>query len=83
MYLDFFFKKFVENYIKNSFIYAAQFFGEKYIIEMLTKKIIDSVIFNNNKLFFFIDLTYSYFFIQVISIVLYTNILINLIILML
>lgn len=82
MYLDFFFKKIVESYVKNSFIYTAQFFGEKYIIEYLTKKIIDSVLFNNNKIFFIMDLTYSYFFIQLISIIVYTNIIINILILL-
>jgi hypothetical protein len=80
MYIDFFFKKLVENYVRNSLVYSAQFFGEKYMIEYLTKKIIDSVIFNSNKVFFLIDLVYSYYFIQILSILLYSISIINLII---
>ena len=45
-YVDFFLKKMCEVFVKNVFIYTAQFFGEKYIIEVLTKKVIDSFIFN-------------------------------------
>ena len=41
-YLDFFIKKLAEIFVRNYFIYTAQFFGEKYIIEFLTKKTIDS-----------------------------------------
>ncbi len=71
LYLDFFFKKIIEIFIKNIFIYAAQFLGEKYMIEYLTKKIIDSSIFNTNKLINLTDLFYSYYFIQLLSIFFY------------
>lgn len=37
-YLDFFFKKNLEVFIRNLLIYSSQFFGEKYIIEVLVKK---------------------------------------------
>ena len=80
LYVDFFFKKLIESYVKNSLIYSAQFFGEKYIIEYLTKKIIDSVIFNSNKIFFLMDLLYSYYFIQILSILLYSLTIINMVI---
>ena len=79
MYVDFFLKKIIESYVRNSLIYSAQFFGEKYIIEYLTKKIIDSVIFNSNKIFFLIDLIYSYYFIQIVSIILYFITILNII----
>ena len=49
-YIDFFLKKLSEIFIRNVFIYAALFFGEKYMIEHLTKKIVDNFIFNSNKL---------------------------------
>jgi hypothetical protein len=42
LYLDYFFKKLIEIFVKNYLVLSAQFFGEKYIIEFLTKKIIDS-----------------------------------------
>jgi len=48
-YFDFIFKKVVEVFIRNFFIYASLFFGEKYMIEQLTKKIVDNFIFNSNK----------------------------------
>lgn len=48
-YIDFFIKKISEVFIRNVFVYAYQFFGEKYMIEVLTKKIIDKGIFTINK----------------------------------
>ena len=33
MYFDFFYKKISEVFVRNVFIYMAQFFGEKYMIE--------------------------------------------------
>jgi hypothetical protein len=50
-YVDFFFKKLGEIFIRNFLIYTSNYFGEKYFIEILTKKIIDNFIFKNNKLF--------------------------------
>lgn len=49
-YFDFFFKKISEFFVRNIFVYSALFFGEKYMIEVFTKKIITSVIFNVNNL---------------------------------
>lgn len=71
LYLDFFFKKIIEIFIKNVFIYSAQFLGEKYMIEFLTKKVIDSSIFNINKIINLNDLFYSYYFIQLLCIFFY------------
>jgi hypothetical protein len=69
-YFDFIIKKFSEIFIKNVFIYSSIFFGEKYIIEFLTKKTIDSFIFNNNKNNFF-NFIESKYFIQILTIILY------------
>lgn len=66
-YLDFIIKKFIEIFVKNYFVYTSNFFGEKYIIEYLTKKIIESWIFNSNKCFFFFELFNSQFFVQFLS----------------
>lgn len=71
-YFDFFYKKFSEVFVRNVFVYAAQFFGEKYMIEVLTKKVIDRVIFNTNKLIGWNKLFYSWFFIQFLSFIFYT-----------
>jgi hypothetical protein len=80
LYLDFFFKKLAEVFVRNVFIYTAQFFAEKYIIEFLTKKIIDSSIFNFNRLFGVTELFYSYYFIQIISLFFYFISIINLVV---
>lgn len=49
-YIDFFLKKICEVFLRNVFVYTALFFGEKYMIEVLTKKVVDSFIFNTNTL---------------------------------
>lgn len=61
-YMDFFFKKLCEVFVKNVFIYTALFFGEKYFIEVLTKKIIDRYIFSSSKFFTIHTLSFSAFF---------------------
>jgi len=71
LYLDFFLKKLVELFVKNFFVYAAQFLGEKYMIEFLTKKVIDSSIFNINKIINLSELFYSNYFIQLLSVFFY------------
>lgn len=68
LYVDFFLKKLIELFVKNFFIYAAQFIGEKYMIEFLTKKVIDSSIFNTNKIINLTDLFYTQYFISLLSI---------------
>ena len=52
LYFDFFLKKFSEIVARNVFIYSSLFFGEKFMIEVLTKKVIDNFIyFSNTKVF--------------------------------
>lgn len=79
LYVDFFFKKISEIFVRNIFIYTSHYFGEKYMIEYLTKKIIDSSIFNTNRLLGLTELFYSYYFIQLISIFFYLLTVLNLI----
>lgn len=69
-YFDFIFKKISEMFMRNIFIYSSIFFGEKYMIEFITKKTIDSFIFNSNKdnLFNFNE---SKYFIQILTILIY------------
>ena len=61
-YLDFFLKKISEVFLKNVFIYSSLFFGEKYFIEVMTKKIIDNLIFLNNKKRYLMTQNYENFF---------------------
>lgn len=69
-YIDFIFKKLSEIFIRNIFIYSSTFFGEKFMIEYLTKKTIDSFIFNSNK-FNFLNLIESKYFLQIITLIIY------------
>ena len=71
LYLDFFLKKGVEVLIRNILVYTSLFLGEKYMIEFLTKKIIDSSIFNINKFIGVTDLFYSFYFIQLLCVFFY------------
>lgn len=69
-YLDFIFKKISEIFIRNILIYSSIFFGEKYMIEYFTKKVIDSFIFNSNKNSF-LNLIETKYFIQILSLIIY------------
>jgi hypothetical protein len=80
-YFDFIFKKLAEVFIRNVFIYSAMFFGEKYMIEHLTKKTVDSFIFNSNKLSGWTTLNYMWFFYTLLSVVLYILLFINILLL--
>lgn len=70
-YLDFFFKKLGEIFLRNFFIYTAQFFGEKFMIEILTKKIFKFFFVKTNKIVGVTKLFYSLFFIQILSFIFY------------
>ena len=75
--------KLAEIFIRNIFIFAALFFGEKYMIEHLTKKTVDSFIYNSNKFVGWTVLNYSWFFYMITSIVLYVLLFLNIILLFL
>ena len=51
LYMDFFIKKLGEVFVKNFLVYTSNYFGEKYFIEVLTRKLIDNLVFKQNKLF--------------------------------
>lgn len=76
-YIDFFLKKLAEVFIRNVFVFAALFFGEKYMIEHLTKKTVDSFIYNSNKFVGWTVLNYNWFFYMTLSTVLYFLLLLN------
>ena len=77
-YFDFIFKKLGEIFVRNVFVFAALFLGEKYMIEHLTKKIVDSFIFNSNKFLGFTSLNFMFFFYFLLAVVLYLLVLLNL-----
>lgn len=79
LYIDFFIKKLGEVFVRNFLVYTANYFGEKYFIEVLTKKIIDNFVFKHNKLLGFTTLQFSNFFYILTLLVLYVLIFINLI----
>lgn len=72
MFIDFIFKQILEYFLRNLFIYTALFFGEKYVIEYLTKKTIDSFVFNSNKLFSSSDLSFHNFFYIIAGFIFYS-----------
>jgi hypothetical protein len=72
MFIDFIFKQILEYFLRSGLIYAALFFGEKYIIEYLTKKTIDSFVFNSNKSLNVSNLSFSTFFSITVSFIFYT-----------
>src|SRR5690349_3708959 len=80
-YFDFFYKKLSDVFVRNIFVYASQFLGEKYMIEVLTKKVIDTSIFTINKYVGWNNLKYFNFFIQFLYILFYVLTFINIIIL--
>ena len=82
-YIDFMLKKLAEIFIRNIFIYASLFFGEKYMIEHLTKKVVDSFIFRSNKFVGWTTYNYMWFFYISLSIVLYILVIVNIIIMFL
>lgn len=78
MYFDFFFKKISETFVRNIFIYMAQFFGEKFMIEFFTKIIFSNILFNVNKFISFTKLNVYWFFFQFIFVVIYSYVIIYL-----
>lgn len=58
MYLDYIIKKIAEIFIRNIFIYSSIFFGEKFIIEFVSKKTLDNLTFFFNLVF--LNKTYAY-----------------------
>lgn len=74
MYVDFIMKQFIEYIVRNLFVYTALFFGEKYIIEYWTKKMIDSFVFNSNRISGISDLSVKVFFNSLVGVVFYTMI---------
>ena len=71
LYFDFFLKKFSEIFVRNFFIYSALFFGEKFFIEVLTKKVIDNYIYLVNSKLSNLKLNYDFFFFQIVLIIFY------------
>jgi hypothetical protein len=71
MYIDFIFKQILEYFIRNILVYTSLFFGEKYIIEYLTKKTIDSFVFSSNSLINVSDLSFHDFFFIASSFIIY------------
>ncbi len=82
LYMDFFIKKLGEVFVKNFLVYTSNYFGEKYFIEVLTRKLIDSLVFKQNKLFGWTTLHFFNFFYMIIILVLYTIILTNVVFLL-
>ena len=79
-YIDFFLKKIADLFIRNIFIYMSLFFGEKYMIEQLTKKTIDLFVFTSNKHIGWTTLNSRLFFYTTLSTIILVLFLINILI---
>jgi len=77
-YIDFFFKKLADLFIRNAFIFSSLFFGEKYMIERLTRKIVDSFLFKSGKLFGFTIVNYRLYIYTILSFLFYVLVFFNL-----
>jgi hypothetical protein len=64
-YLDYFIKKLVETLSRSLLVWAATFFGEKFFVEYLTKKSMDSMVSWANLFTFNRENYSSLFFLQV------------------
>jgi hypothetical protein len=64
---DFFIKKILEFFIKHIFVYLSLFFAEKFLIEYITKKNIELIIFFLNKNHNFFYFTFLNFFFTTIT----------------
>ena len=71
MYVDFIVKQLLEYFIRNVFVYTALFFGEKFIIEFVTKKAVDRFIFVNSSNESKFEMLPEEFFLNVVSLTLY------------
>jgi hypothetical protein len=63
--LDFIVKKIAEIFIRNFFVYCSIFFGEKYLIEYLTRKFLNNILYNFNKNYLN-NTNYSKFFLELL-----------------
>jgi len=80
-FIDFVLKKLVDVFVRNVFIFGALFFGEKYMIEYITKRIVDNLIFVSNKRLGFTNLNYGTFFITFVGLLFYVLGFLNLLVL--
>lgn len=76
-YFDFFTKKVLEVFIRNFLIYSALFFGEKFLIEFLTKKILTKLVDNTNKIVGWSILNQKLFFVQALIVIFYILFVVN------
>ena len=77
-YVDFFLKKLSDLFIRNIFIFSAMFFGEKYMIERITRKLVDHFLFKSNKFLGFTVLNYRFFIYNLLIFIFYILIFLNL-----
>lgn len=66
MYFDYVIKKIAEIFVRNVLIYSATFFGEKFVIEFISKKTVDNLTFFFNLIFLNRNYTYSLFYTNLI-----------------
>jgi len=78
LFFDFFLKKSISIFIKNILINSSLFFGEKYIIENLTKKIFNKFILKFNNKLGLTSLQYKYLFYNILYFIFFYLFILNL-----
>lgn len=79
LFLDFFLKKVGTIVVRCWLVYSCFFFGEKYIIEHITKKSVESFFWFFNTIFSVRNLSIVYFFLQIGYIIVFFFIISNII----
>lgn len=71
LYIDYFVKKITEIFLKNYLVLTPMFFGEKYLIEIFTKKFTNTLLFNFFNIFKYKNYSNSYFFSNILTLFFY------------
>jgi signal transduction histidine kinase len=77
-YIDFFWKKISEVFLRNLFIYAAQFFGEKYVMGLIFKYYIFRTITYNINKYVYHNFSFRFFVVLVFIFIIFIVIIVNL-----
>lgn len=81
-YIDFFLKKLADIFVRNVFIFSSLFFGEKYMIERITRKVFDFFLFNSNKKIGFTTINFRLYIYILLTIIFYLFFIFNLFLLL-
>ena len=79
-YIDFLIKKISEIFLRNYYVYTSQFFGEKYLVEYITKFFFNFIIFFCSKFLNYNNYYYNIFLYNIVAVILSSVFLFNLLV---